>query len=200
MDLRELSLMTKWILFVRKSPLTVLLRVFLALIMLLTTVALFITLTDSWSKVLTEWLSLDSERRLKSVGTLIAKPAEFGLYAAAGYWVLRELIVRLKGKFGSLTSLIRTLMLFLKRNHTFIGWFVLAAAASHGAFFLLIAKHSMKDLITGLGALLGLVAVSVIGIVFNSKKNKKQSIESPRKWHFSAAIVFVVLFLVHLYL
>ena len=193
--------MNKWMLFVRKSPLTVLLRLFLGLIMLLTTVALFITLTDSWSKVLTEWQpSLESERRLKSVGTLIAKPAEFGLYAAAGYWVLRELIVRLKGKLGFITSLIRTLMLFLKRNHTFIGWFVLAAAASHGAFFLLIAKHSMKDLITGLGALLGLVAVSVIGIVFNSKKNKKRSIESPRKWHFSAAIVFVVLFLVHLYL
>ena len=91
-------------------------------------------------------------------------------------------------------------MLFLKRNHTFIGWFVLAAAAVMELSFLLIAKHSMKDLITRLGALLGLVAVSVIGIVFNSKKNKKQSIESPRKWHFSAAIVFVVLFLVHLYL
>ena len=42
--------MTKWILLVRKSPLTVLLRVFLALIMLLTTVALFITLTDSSSR------------------------------------------------------------------------------------------------------------------------------------------------------
>lgn len=193
--------MNKWMLFVRKSPLTVLLRVFLAVVMLLTTAALFITLTDSWSKVLPEWQpGLASERRLKSAGTLIAKPAEFGLYAAAGYWLLRELIVRLKGKLGFTASLIRTLMLFLKRNHTFIGWFVLAAAASHGAFFLLIAKHSMKDLITGLGALIGLVVVSVIGIIFNSKKNKKRSIESPRKWHFSAAIVFVVLFLVHLYL
>lgn len=176
------------------------LRIFLVIIMLTTTAALLITLTDSWSKVLMEWPVLGSERRLKSIGTLISKPAEFGLFAALGYWVFRELVVRLKGKLGFLTSLIRSLMLFLKRNHTFIGWFILIVAISHGAFFLFIAKHSMKDLITGLGALLGLAFVSVIGMVFNTAKRKKQSIESPRKWHFSAAILFVVLFLVHLYL
>ncbi|BBH22659.1 hypothetical protein Back11_40040 [Paenibacillus baekrokdamisoli] len=192
--------MPRWIQAVRKYPLTALLRVFLTVLMIMTTLALFVTLTNSWSKVLTQWPNLGTVRRMKEIGTLISKPAEFGLYAAMGYWVLRELMIVLKGKPSVVFPLLRSVMLFLKRNHTFIGWFILLVAVSHGAFFLFAAKHSLKDLITGLGALTGLVIVSVIGMVFASRKQKKVTTTSQRKWHFSAAILFVVLFLIHLYL
>ncbi|QYR21183.1 hypothetical protein KZ483_26365 [Paenibacillus sp. sptzw28] len=192
--------MTRLLQAVKSLPLTALLRVCLLAVMTLTSAALFITLSDSWSRVLAGSQSPGFQRSLKDIGTLIAKPAEFGIFGAAGYWVLRELIGRLKSKPAFLLPLLRSVMLFLKRNHTFIGWFILIVAVSHGCFFLFIDQHSTKDLITGLSAFTGLAIVSGLGIYYSRARKKKIQSAIHRKWHFAAAVMFIVLFLIHLYL
>ncbi len=182
----------------KKRPLAIGLKAVCVIIMLFAILALGITITNSWPAVALHFPASFSGRKLKMLGKQIGSFAEYGVFGAAGYWLLK-LLLR-KWKTVPLKSLLQSAMLFFKRNHTFLGWFSVIVAASHAAYFLLNPDDKPIYLYTGLAAFGGLLLVALFGTIFRHAVKEKKAPLSRRKWHMAAAGVFAVAFLLHLYL
>jgi hypothetical protein len=191
--------MNQFYALLRSRQFSLLVKITGLLIMTLTSIALVVTLTQSWSTVVAYWPSLARHGSTKHLGTQIGKLAEFGVFGSAGFLIVKKAISLLKERLPSLLPLLKELMLFLKRNHTFFGWFILIVAISHGAYFLIYRVREAVFMYTGLAAFAGLLAVSGLGIYIGLANKKKKPSGKYRKWHFVSAVAFVVLFLIHLY-
>lgn len=71
--------MSRMIELIKVKPLSLLMKLFCWILMLLTTVFLILTLTDSWSAVIHQFPVYASPRKMKALGKQVGKFAEFGV-------------------------------------------------------------------------------------------------------------------------
>jgi hypothetical protein len=170
-------------------------------------ISLYFTFTDSWNSVVQNFPSLFHRGEIKSATKQLGSFAEYAVIATAGFWLCKTLLGQIKNKkiqFSNIwnkriSTLLHKAFLFFKKHHMFLGWVTVILASGHGVYFLLFPDNKIKYFYTGLAALIGLVIVAGVGIVFDQFMKKNKAVKAGRRYHFAAAVLFAVLFLVHLY-
>lgn len=139
-----------------------------------------------------------SGREWKQYGKQVGSFAEYGVFGAIGFWVVKQIFIR--WKIDTWKSFWQKMMLLLKQNHTLIGWVTLGIATSHACYFLINQGKNPVFLYTGIAAYAGLLLVTLFGAVFQRAASSRKGTPSHRKRHMVLALVFIVLFLCHLYI
>jgi hypothetical protein len=187
--------------------LTVLLRIIGVVLSVLSLASLALTFTNSWPSVIEQFPSYFRHGEVKPAVLQLGNFAEFTVIGAAGFWISKKLLGQLRTRklpiadfwIKRISGLLLKLIAFLKHNHRFLGWITVLLASGHGAYFLIFPDKKVKYFYTGLGALIGLVIVAAVGIMFDYWMKKKKRVKAGRRYHFAAAVLFGILFLIHLY-
>jgi hypothetical protein len=170
-------------------------------------ISLYFTLTNSWSSVVRHFPSLFPHQDLKGAIKQLGSFGEYTVIGTAAYWLCKTLLVQMKKKNSPLTdgwlprmsSIVQKAMLFFKKQHQFLGWVTVMVASGHGLYFILFPDKKLKFFYTGIAALIGLILAAGVGIVFDQLMKRNKAVKAGRRYHFAAAVLFAVLFLVHLY-
>jgi len=129
----------------------------------------------------------------KLLGTL----AEFSAIAGGGMWLIRHAFIQAKTRNIRWQHDVKEAFLFFRKYHTLFGWLTLFLVISHGTYFLFHHVNKMGRVYSGIGALAGLLLVSILGYVLQRFSKGKQS-RSYKKLHQLAALLFGGALAVHL--
>jgi hypothetical protein len=170
-------------------------------------ISLYATLTDNWRYMIAHFPGLFHRGEIKPVAKQLGTFAEIAVMATAAFWLFKTLLIQVKKKNIWLpdvwnirtASIFQPAMLFFKKNHRFLGWVTVILACGHGLYFLLFPDKQIKFFYTGLTALIGLVIVAGVGIVFDQLMKSNKAVKAGRRYHLTTAVIFAVLFLIHLY-
>lgn len=114
-------------------------------------------------------------------------------------WTTRRwyLVVK-KGTASWATKATREVLLFLRKQHQFLGWLVLITAEAHTFYFLqYISRSPSFKIITGFGALALLLILSILGLLVDYMKRRKHATQTMRRVHALLTIAFFIAFVVH---
>ncbi|AST07050.1 hypothetical protein AF2641_09295 [Anoxybacillus flavithermus] len=128
----------------------------------------------------------------KLLGTL----AEFSAIAGGGMWLVRHAFIQGKKRNIRWQHDLKEAFLFFRKYHTLFGYLALFLVVSHGTYFLLHHDDKMGRVYSGIGALAGLLLVSVVGYVLQRSKGKQS--RSYKKVHQWAAFLFAIGLAIHL--
>lgn len=130
----------------------------------------------------------------KNVGTI----AEITGITAGVLWLLRKVWVEIKKRKLPFSDWIQQFYLVVKKHHIFIGVITLIAAFAHGLYFYLYAGKDDDWLVySGIATFISLIILALLGWNHQLNKRTKKNV-STKKRHIFLAIVFGILFLIHL--
>ncbi|NRD78302.1 hypothetical protein HPT25_13095 [Bacillus sp. BRMEA1] len=144
-----------------------------------------------------------AERPNRQAGTF----AELASIAAAVYWLIRIVMVKLKN--SPFKEWLRQLYMLLQKHHIFLGVITVVIAFIHGLYFFLFRNTNINmgprehdntlNFYTGIASFLALDVLAFLGLYHYSQRKTKRNKQS-KKQHMIAALVFGILALVHIYL
>ncbi|MGG2015137.1 hypothetical protein [Bacillus sp. S10(2024)] len=134
---------------------------------------------------------------LKGLNKNLGSLAEYGAIVAGFLWLFRNIWLLLYKRKVTVAKYTKELYMLLKQYHTFIGYAVFTVAVSHGIYFLIVGSRNKILIYSGIFTLIGLVLVTIAGILLHKLKDKKKYV-TYRKAHQIVAIIFGIGLLVHL--
>ncbi|MDR7072380.1 hypothetical protein [Fictibacillus barbaricus] len=129
----------------------------------------------------------------KNVGTM----AEIVSIGAALLWLFRKIWLELKKRKVSFVEYVQMVFLTLKNFHIYFGITVLILAFSHGLFFLLNPVEEKIRIYSGIAAFTSLVLLAILGWRHQRSLKTKNALKT-KKVHIAFAIIFGVIFLIHI--
>jgi hypothetical protein len=135
---------------------------------------------------------------LQRDSNLIGAGSMLMLIASTGLWGSHRLYLLWRRAEIPFRDLPRRLFLFLRRQHTFLGWVVFATASSHGLYFLLVDSLTVSRMISGLAAWVVLATLAGLGWWIEQGRKRKRSGKTVQWWHTILAAIFLVALFLHI--
>ncbi|MCM3004947.1 hypothetical protein [Priestia koreensis] len=129
----------------------------------------------------------------KNVGTL----AEIIGITTGVLWLLRHIWLQMKKRKIPFVEWAQQLYLLLRTHHIFLGIVTLCLGFAHGLYFFIFQTDEKLTMYTGITTFLALVVLALLGWNHHAKKKTKKNLVT-KKQHMIMAIIFGILFLIHL--
>jgi hypothetical protein len=130
----------------------------------------------------------------KNVGTV----AEIIGIATGALWVVRKIWLEMKKRKWPFTDWIQQLFVLLRKRHIYLGILTLLLSFAHGVYFyLFVDERHQWTMYSGVVAFISLIILALLGWRHEQNKKTKKN-QQTKKAHVMFAIIFAILFLVHL--
>lgn len=122
-----------------------------------------------------------------------------GVYAAS-QWLARQWFVQLKKRTTSfLIQQSRNFLIFIRKQHVFFGWIIVAAAFAHMAFYIPAFQEQPSEIITGFIAIGILALMTILGswVWIETSWRKRKMPTVVKNIHTWLTIAFFAVLLLH---
>lgn len=160
-------------------------------------IAIIIAIIDVGNTVKLFFSGVKAGRFLKEINKNIGTIGEIIGITTGVLWVSRILWVEMKKRKWPFHEWIQQLYLLLKKNHMFLGWVTLLVSFSHGLYFFLHQGKHIWIVYSGIAAFLSLVVLALLGWTHQQNRTTKKN-RVTKKRHMLMALIFAILFLIHL--
>ncbi|MDP4163741.1 MAG: hypothetical protein Q8906_15385 [Bacillota bacterium] len=160
-------------------------------------IAFIIAIIDVGNTLKLLFSGVKAGKSLKEINKNIGTIAEIVGIATGVLWLFRTVWVEMKKRKWPFHDWIQQLYLLLKKNHIFLGCVTLAVSFAHGLYFFLHQGKHIWVVYSGIATFLSLVVLALLGYNHQQNKTTKKN-RVTKKRHMLMALVFAILFLIHL--